>query len=108
MIQDDRDSKLAGVYRLTCLINGKIYFGETNNFHRRWLEYNKKPFSNLKYKSKADRFAFDNSYVWKTCDGLVLISKHTDPLIFSLLSARLTLITYQGNANLKFKIVPIL
>lgn len=49
MLQDDKKSKSAGVYMLTCLVNSKIYFGKTNNFKERARKY-----KNCKHKNKIN------------------------------------------------------
>ncbi len=82
------DKILCGVYKITCLENGKIYIGSSNNIHKRWREHknllNKNKHCNIylqnewnmygsdKFKfevlhkcEEKDRFMFEQSYLDK-------------------------------------------
>lgn len=47
------------IYKITNLINGKIYIGQTKDFHKRVLEHKSKEYNSEKSKNKLLYLAFD-------------------------------------------------
>ena len=65
-------------YKVTNLINGKIYIGKTNNFKKRKLEHTRYDVNNENIFHKALRKYGENNFIWEVideCEGLDEINK---------------------------------